>query len=364
MKTGNKSSINRDVLDRLSSGGFIPAHPLALKEDLTINEEIQRRLTRYYISCGVDGIAIGVHTTQFEIRDPEFNYFEKVLEIAADEINKVNSDPSFIKIAGICGPTSQAVREAEIAINYGYDLGLLSMGGLDSYSEQDLIERTIAVASIMPVFGFYLQPSVGGRILSYDFWQKFCEIKNVYAIKIAPFNRYHTLEVVRAVCNSNRNDEITLYTGNDDNIVLDLITPYVFKSGSQIVEKRILGGLLGHYAVWTKKSVELFRYIKKSLDNNSINLNEIMQTATEITDMNSALFDVRNNFIGSISGVHEILRRQGLMEGIQCLSPTEKLSNGQAEELDRVVSQYEKWVDDDYVKEFIEKDKLITYGPE
>src|SRR5690554_227698 len=255
MKTGNKSSINRAVLDRLSSGGFIPAHPLALKEDMTINEEIQRRLTRYYISCGVDGIAIGVHTTQFEIRDPEFNYFEKVLEIAADEIKKVNTDPSFIKIAGICGETSQAVKEAETAVNYGYDLGLLSMGGLDSYSEQDLIERTKAVAQEIPVFGFYLQPSVGGRIFSYSFWKEFCDIDNVYAIKTAPFNRYHTLEVVRAICNSRRNKEISLYTGNDDNIVLDLITPYRIHTGDRLVEKRFVGGLLGHYAVWTKKSV-------------------------------------------------------------------------------------------------------------
>lgn len=358
MKTNSKTIINKAVLDRLKSGGFIPAHPLALNEDLTINEEIQRRLTRYYISCGVDGIAIGVHTTQFEIRDPEFNYFERVLKIAADEIKKVNPEPSFIKIAGICGPTSQAIREAEIAVGYDYDLGLLSMGGLDSYSEQDLIERTRAVARIIPVFGFYLQPSVGGRIFSYDFWKEFCEIENVYAIKIAPFNRYHTLEVVRALCNSTRNEEIALYTGNDDNIVVDFITPYRFNTGGKIIKKRIVGGLLGHYAVWTKKSVELFQQIKKGFANDSLDFDEILQTAIEVTDMNSALFDVTNNFVGSISGVHEVLRRQGLMEGIWCLNPAEKLSDGQSEELDRVISQYEKWIDDDFVSEFLRNDKL------
>lgn len=350
--------INQTVLNRVKQGGFIPAHPLALNEDLSINEKLQRRLTRYYLSCGVDGLAVGVHTTQFEIRDLKFNYFEKVLDLAADEININNHDTSFIRIAGVCGPTEQAIREAKTAKKYGYNFALLSMGGLNSYSEKELIERTKAVSNEIGVFGFYLQPSVGGRILSYNFWKEFCEIENVFAIKIAPFNRYHTLEVVRAVCSSSRSDEIALYTGNDDNIVLDLITPYKFKVGSRMVSKRIVGGLLGHYAVWTKKSLELFNFIKQNLKNNSINYDEILQTAVEITDMNSALFDVANNFKGSISGVHEVLRRQGLLKGVWCLSPDEKMSEDQSEELDRVISQYEKWIDDDYVKEFIENDKL------
>lgn len=349
---------NKVVLDRVKHGGFIPAHPLALNEDLTINEKLQRRLTRYYISCEVDGLAVGVHTTQFEIRDPKFNYFERVLELAADEINKFSSDSSFIRIAGVCGPTKQAINEAKIAKRHGYDFALLSMGGLDSYSEKDLIERTKSVANELAVFGFYLQPSVGGRVLSYNFWREFCEIENVFAIKIAPFNRYHTMEVVRAVCDSSRYNEIALYTGNDDNIVLDLITPYEFKVGSKIVNKRFVGGLLGHYAVWTKKSVELFNYIKNNLKNNSLNYDEILQIAVEVTDMNSALFDVANNFKGSISGVHEVLKRQGLMDGVWCLNPAEQMSEGQSEELDRVIKQYGKWIDDDFVNDFIEKDKL------
>lgn len=353
------AAIDPKVLDKLKEGGVIPAHPLALRQDLTIDEEAQRRLTRYYISCGVDGIAIGVHTTQFEIRDPAFNYFERVLEIAADEINRSDIDTPFIKVAGICGSTEQAIEEAKIAKRLGYDLGLLSMGGLESLSEKELIQRTKAVACEIPIFGFYLQPSVGGRLLSYSFWEEFCSIENVYAIKTAPFNRYYTLDVVRAICLSGRSDEIALYTGNDDNIVVDLITPYVINNGDRIVEKRFVGGLLGHYAVWTKKSVELYHYLKHGLTNKNLDFEEALKIAVEVTDMNAALFDAANNFKGSIAGIHEVLRRQRLMEGTWCLNPMEKLSEGQVAELDRVVAQYEQWTDDGYVKEFILKDNAI-----
>ena len=337
--------MNKEVYKKLFDGAFIPAHPLALNSDLSIDEESQRGLTRYYISCGVDGIAIGVHTTQFEIRDPKFNYYETVLKIASEEIGKSGKDNSFIKVAGICGPVSQAIQEANIAIKHGYHLGLLSMGGLGAISEDDLIERTKAVAKIIPVFGFYLQPAVGGRILSYQFWEKFCEIDNVYAIKVAPFNRYYTLDVVRAVCNSNREKEIALYTGNDDNIVNDLITPYEFKVEDRYIKKRIVGGLLGHYAVWTKKSVEVFNLIKQGIKNNDLNYDEILKIGVDITDMNAALFDVNNDFRGSISGIHEVLRRQGLIKGVYCINPKEKLSPGQNEEITRVINQYNHLVD-------------------
>ena len=337
--------INKEAYNKLFEGAFIPAHPLARNADLRIDEESQRGLTQYYISCGVDGIAIGVHTTQFEIRDPEYNYYETVLKIASEEIENSGKDNSFIKVAGICGPVSQAVHEAEIAKKHGYHLGLLSMGGLGNISEDDLIERTKAVAKVIPVFGFYLQPAVGGRILSYKFWERFCEIDNVYAIKVAPFNRYYTLDVVRAICNSSREKEIALYTGNDDNIVNDLITPYEFKVEDRYVKKRIVGGLLGHYAVWTKKSVEVFNLIKQGVKNNNLNYDEILKIGTEITDMNAALFDVNNNFKGSISGIHEVLRRQGLMKGIHCINPKERLSPGQNEEITRVIDQYSHLVD-------------------
>ena len=290
------ATMDLKVRERLMHGGVIPAHPLALNEDLTIDEKAQRRLTRYYISCGVDGVAVGVHTTQFEIRDPQYNYYERVLKMAAEEIERANVDPSFIKVAGICGPTEQAVSEAKVAKQLGYDLGLLSMGGLDSLSEQELIDRTKAVAKEIPVFGFYLQPSVGGRIFSYQFWEEFCKIENVLAIKAAPFNRYYTLDVVRAICHSGRSEEIALYTGNDDNIVIDLITPYTIEVEGKIIEKRIVGGLLGHYAVWTKKSVELFNLIVNGLKDNSLNYEEMLKIAVEVTDMNAALFDVANNF--------------------------------------------------------------------
>lgn len=337
--------IDKEVYKKLFEGAFIPAHPLALNSDLSIDEKSQRGLTRYYISCGVDGIAIGVHTTQFEIRDPKYNYYETVLRIASEEIDNSGIDNSFIKVAGICGPVNQAIQEAEIAKKHGYHLGLLSMGGLDSISEDDLIERTEAVAKAIPVFGFYLQPAVGGRILSYQFWEKFCEIENVYAIKVAPFNRYYTLDVVRAICNSSREKEIALYTGNDDNIINDLITPYEFKVEDRLIKKRIVGGLLGHYAVWTKKSVEIFNQIKEGIRKDNLNYNELLKIGVEITDMNGALFDVSNNFQGSISGIHEVLRRQGLLKDIYCINPDEKLSPGQSEEISRVINQYNHLVD-------------------
>jgi len=347
---------NPEVLDKLMEGGFIPAHPLALNSDLTIDEQSHRRLTRYYLACGVDGIAIGVHTTQFEIRDPQFNYYRQVLEITADELSRSGKASSLIKVAGICGPVNQALEEAEIAQSLGYDLGLLSMGGLSDLSEDQLLDRTRQVAKVIPVFGFYLQPSVGGRVFSYDFWKKFCDIPNVCAIKTAPFDRYQTLDVVRAICHSGREPEIALYTGNDDNIVNDLITSYRFKVGDRVVEKRFAGGLLGHYAVWTKKSVELFRHLKEGLRKGTLDYPAVLQTGVEVTDMNSAIFDVAHRFKGSISGIHEVLIRQGLIKGIWCLSPEEKLSEGQREEIDRVISQYPHLVDDIFVKEFLLND--------
>ncbi len=352
-----KTFKNKEVYNKLMAGGFIPAHPLALNSDLTINKQSHRRLTRYYLACGVDGIAIGVHTTQFEIRDPKYNYYRRVLEITAEELLRSERFNSLIKVAGICGTVNQAIEEAKIAKSFGYDLGLLSMGGLDHLTEDQLLIRTKQVAEIIPVFGFYLQPSVGGRVFSYSFWEKFCNIENVFAIKAAPFDRYHTLDVVRAVCNSERESEIALYTGNDDNILNDLITPYRFKIKGKLVEKRFVGGLLGHYAVWTQKSAELFNKIKEGIEKDSLNFSEVLQTGVEVTDMNSAIFDTINQFKGSISGIHEVLRRQGLLDGVWCLNPKEKLSDGQAEEIQRVIEQYPHLIDDEFVKEFLLMDK-------
>jgi len=339
----------------LQQGTVIPAHPLAINARLKLDEDAQRRLTRYYLASGAGGVAVGVHTTQFEIRKPEINLLEPVLKLAADEIEKANSKKPFIKVAGIVGPVPQAIKEAELAVKYGYHLGLVSMGGLASYTEDELIKRVEAIAEIIPVFGFYLQPAVGGRILSYAFWEKFSAIPNVYAIKVAAFNRYQTLDVVRAVCHSTRRNEIALYTGNDDNIVADLLTPYRFNIMGEIVEKRFVGGLLGHYAVWTKKSVELFHEIKKCVADHS-GWEDLLAKNIEVTDMNAAIFDTANSFKGCIAGIHEVLRRQGLMKGIWCLSPEEKLSAGQSEEIDRIYAQYPYLTDDAFVKEFLSGD--------
>lgn len=341
----------------LHEGTVIPAHPLVLNKDRQLDEEKQRRLTRYYIATGVGGVAVGVHTTQFEIRKPEVNLFETVLRLAAEEINKAQLKKPFLKVAGIVGPTSNAIKEAELALKYGYHLGLVSPGGLNNYSEDDLIEHVRAVSEIIPVFGFYLQPAVGGRILSYKFWRAFADIPGVEAIKIAAFNRYQTLDVVRAVCSSERRNEIALYTGNDDNIVADLLTAYSFNINGEQVEKRFVGGLLGHWAVWTKNAVEVLNEIKQCFADDFKNTNKLLSKGIEITDMNEVIFDARNSFHGCIPGIHEVLRRQGLIEGRWCLNDKEELSPGQMEEINRIYEMYPQNTDDAFVKEFLEKDK-------
>jgi len=349
--------LDSHILKALQTGTVIPAHPLALKENLKLDERRQRLLTQYYIACGVGGLAVGVHTTQFEIRKPGIDLLEPVLKITAEEIEKSRSSHPFIKVAGVLGPTAQATREAELAKRLGYDLALVSMGGLNEYSEDQLVEHSRAVASIIPVFGFYLQPAVGGRLLSYDFWRRFAEIPNVYAIKVAAFNRYQTLDVLRAVCNSDSRDRISLYTGNDDNIVADLITPFRFTVNGKLVEKKFVGGLLGHWAVWTKSAVELLKKIKLQQTDNEV-VQKLLSEGVKVTDMNAAIFDVANAFHGCIPGIHEVLRRQGLLDGTWCLNPKEQLSQGQMEEIDRVIQSYPEYVDDDFVKEFLEKMKV------
>ncbi len=338
----------------LQQGTVIPAHPLVLNQTLEMNESRQRLLTRYYIASGAGGVAVGVHTTQFEIRNPEINLLDPVLKVVADEIENAGLKRPFIKVAGICGPTAQAIREAELSVKYGYHLGLLSMGGLNDYTEEELIERARVISEIIPVFGFYLQPAVGGRKLSYRFWKAFAEIKNVRAIKIAAFNRYQTLDVVRAVCHSSRVNDIALYTGNDDNIVADLLTPYQFTVNGQLVEKKIVGGLLGHWAVWTTKAVELLNEIKMCIADGYKGVDKLLAKGIQITDMNAALFDTDNAFKGCIAGIHEVLRRQGLIKGTWCLNPEERMSPGQAEELDRVCAMY-PWMTDDLFAENILK---------
>ena len=353
----NLATLNSAVNGILQQGAVIPAHPLALKKNLQIDEERQRLLSRYYLSCGVGGLAVGVHTTQFEIRNPTINLLESVLRITAEEIQRAALDHPFIKVAGICGPISQAIKEAELACKYEYNLGLLSMGGLPEYSESQLIERAFAIAEIIPVFGFYLQPAVGGRLLSYQFWTKLAEIQNVQAIKVAAFNRYKTLDVVRAVCYSDRREAIALYTGNDDNIVADLLTSFKFEIEGKTVEKRFVGGLLGQWAIGTKAAVHLFQQVRESDKKENLAIKELLAIGASITDMNAAIFDANNSFHGCIPGIHEVLRRQGLLKGGWCLDPRVQLSPGQMEEIERVYKCYPQYTDDAYVKEFLSKEQ-------
>jgi len=348
--------LKENVKKLLFDGTVIPAHPLALTRELQLDEPKQRALTRYYMASGAGGVAVGVHTTQFEIRDPGVNLFEKVLAIAAEEIDRAALKRPFIKVAGICGLTEQALKEAEIAVRYGYDLGLVSMAAFKTQPEQEILAHVRKVAEVIPVFGFYLQAAIGGRVYSYDFWQQFAEIPHVYAIKVAAFNRYQTLDVVRAVAHSHRRDEIALYTGNDDNILADLLTPYRFEIEGETIEKRFVGGLLGHWAVWTEKAVELFVAVKHTLATGYADAGSMLSMNIAVTDMNAAIFDPAHAFDGCITGVHEVLRRQGLLDGIWTLNPNETLSPGQYEEITRVIAAYPHLVDDAFVARFLENE--------
>lgn len=330
--------------EKLRSGLAIPAHPLALKSSRKLDEQRQRALTRYYLAAGAGGIAVGVHTTQFAIRDPKFNLLKPVLSLASEECR----DRDVVKIAGVCGKREQAVAEAELAASLQYDAALLSLADLRDQSVAQLIDHATTISRILPVIGFYLQPAVGGRVLSSEFWRKFIEIENVVAIKVAPFNRYQTLDVVRALADSGRAHEIALYTGNDDNILLDLLTK--FDVGSDPV--RFSGGLLGHWAVWTKTAVSHLAMIQELKDSIP---SEVLALAQQVTDANAALFDVAHSFHGCIAGIHEILRRQGLLEGRWCLDPAEDLSPGQMEEIDRVCRAYPHLQDDKFVKEHLDE---------
>jgi dihydrodipicolinate synthase/N-acetylneuraminate lyase len=328
-----------NVRQRLAEGLVIPAHPLALTSTRKLDERRQRALTRYYAAAGAGGVAVGVHTTQFAIRDPQIGLYQPVLELAMEETAKAD----IVKVAGVCGPRRQAVKEAELAHQLGYDAVLLSMGGLNELSVDQLVDHAQAVAEIVPVIGFYLQPSVGGRQLPYEFWREFAKIENVVAVKVAPFNRYQTIEVLRGLIDSGRAREISLYTGNDDNILIDLLTRWNF--GGQTL--RIVGGLLGHWAVWTSKAVEHLALAKRKDLKPPI---ELLTLAQQITDANAAFFDPSHGFAGCIAGIHEVLRRQGLLDGIWCLDESESLSPGQSAEIDRVYKAYPHLCDDSFVR--------------
>jgi hypothetical protein len=325
----------------------IPAHPLALTGAGKLDERHQRALTRYYLAAGAGGVAVGVHTTQFAIRDASIALFEPVLALAAEEMARADRSRGVpvVRVGGICGSTPQATREAQLMRDLGYHAGLLSLAALARASDDDLLVHCRVVSEIIPVVGFYLQPSVGGRPLSYAFWRRFAEIPDVVAIKIAPFNRYQTLDVVRAVTEAGRGD-IALYTGNDDSIVADLVTPFRFAAGAGTATRRIVGGLLGHWAVWTRSAVDLLDECHRVSDSVP---NELLLRGMEVTDANAAFFDAAHGFAGCIAGLHAVLLRQGLLASMRCLDPAETLSPGQMEEIDRVYQAYPRLNDDEFV---------------
>ena len=332
------------VREKLLSGLVIPAHPLALTAQRRLDERRQRALTRYYLAAGAGGIAVGVHTTQFAIRNPKFSLLRPVLELAIHEM----SGHEVVKIAGVCGKQEQAHDEAELAAALGYDAVLLSLADLRNEPLHMLLDHARSISSMIPIIGFYLQPSVGGYVLPYQFWRELAEIKNLVAIKVAPFNRYQTLDVMRAVADSGRAQEIALYTGNDDHILLDLMTE--FDLGGTLV--RFAGGLLGQWAVWTKTAVG---HLERIRDRSHGELDGLLTLAQQLTDANAAIFDPANNFRGCIPGIHEILRRQGVLQGRWCLDPNEELSPGQSEEIDRVCQAYPHLQDNAFVQEHLDE---------
>ncbi len=341
----HRTDLPDHILDTLRKGVVIPAHPLALDQARRFDRRRQRALSRYYIDAGAGGLAVGVHTTQFQIRDA--GLYGPVLELAAETVAEWASRP-VVKIAGMVGPTAQAVSEAETAVSLGYHAGLLSLAAFRNASEDDIVEHCRRVAEEIPLVGFYLQPAVGGVLLPVSFWRRFGGIDNVVAIKMAPFNRYHTLDVIRGIVEAGAEDRITLYTGNDDHIVLDLLTPYTFERGGERVTARIRGGLLGHWCVWTKGVVDMLGSIHAAVDGGPIDPAMLTLDAA-VTDCNGAFFDVANAFRGCIAGCHEVLRRQGLLEGTWCLDPDESLSPGQAGEIDRVYAAYPELNDDAFI---------------
>ena len=347
--------MDNQIKQQIKDGAMIPAIPLALDNNRKWDERRQRAVLRYYFDAGVGGVGIGVHTTQFEIRKPEIGLFQPVLELGIEEIIRAEKrlNRTLLRVAGICGKTSQAVSEAKLISEMGYHAGLLNVSAMNGESIDSIVEHCRLVAEVIPVFGFYLQTAVGGVLLPYEFWRRFAEIENVAAIKMAPFNRYQTFDVVRAVIESGRED-IALYTGNDDNIVIDMLAPYRIKTANGIVERRITGALLGHYAVWTKKSAEIFEKCKNEALKDSVS-SEMLILANEVTDTNAVFYDAANNFAGCRAGLHEVLRRQGIFENTFCLDSNETLGAGQIEEIHRVYKAYPHLNDDDFVAQHLDE---------
>jgi len=349
MKSSSGIDSEQAAYDVLHAGTVIPAHLLALTAQRTLDERRQRALTRYYLDAGVGGLAVGVHTTQFAIR--ERGMFERVLELAAEESRTWTSRPIAL-VAGLIGDTEQARAEAQTARRLGYHAGLLNLAALKSWSEDQLLAHCRAIAEEIPLIGFALLPEVGGFHLSFDFWRQFAEIENVIAIKMAPFNRYRTLDIVRAVVAARAENRVALYTGNDDHIVLDLLQPFAIPRDGATVTVRIRGGLLGHWSVWTHAAVQQFTDL--TVERSEVP-HHLLALDSVVTDCNSAIYDAAHDFAGCIPGCHEILRRQGLFEGTWCLDENETLSPGQLTEIERVYAEHPRMNDDSFVRENLDR---------
>lgn len=352
----SRSHVDSRVREILKKGVVIPAHPLALNSARTLDERRQRALSRYYIAAGVGGLAVGVHTTQFQIHDPKVGLLRPVLSIAAEEFDRGDAtrEVPLVRVAGICGETLQAMAEASRARELKFHFGLLSLGAMRGQSIDQLVSHSRAVAEVLPLFAFYLQPKVGGIELRYEFWRRLCELENVAAIKIAAFDRYRSLDVFRAVIDSGR-DDIALYTGNDDNIMVDLLSPYRFAADEARCERRIVGGLLGQWAVWTSTAVALHQRCREIVNEQQAIPRDLLRIANDLTDANGAIFDAANDFRGCVPGIHEVLRRQGLLEGTWCLDEHEVLSSGQSEEISRVCAAYPHLADDEFVTRHLDE---------
>ncbi len=352
-------AVSEEVRAALRRGLVIPAHPLALTAERRLDERRQTALTRYYCDAGAGGVAVGVHTTQFAIRDAKVGLLEPVLRLAMTAVraHRERTGARLLTVAGVCGPTPQAVAEASLARSLGYDLGLLSLGALGAATNDELLAHCRRVADVMPLFGFYLQLAVGGRILDYGFWRALLELPDVAAIKVAPFNRYQTLDVMRAVADSGRASEVALYTGNDDSIVADLLTTFPADAGADQAPVRFAGGLLGQWAVWTSKAVGLLARAREARRSGT-GVVDLLAEGAELTDANAAIFDASHGFAGCISGIHEVLRAQGLLAGRWCLDPNEDLSPGQLEEIQRVRAAYPRLADDAFV--FQNRDRWLA----
>lgn len=344
------------IAGRLRQGVVIPACPLALDANRRLDERRQRALVRYYADAGAGGLAVAVHTTQFAIRAPQHGLFRPVVELIAEELDRADGrrDEPMIRIAGVCGRTKEAVAEAHLVRDHGYHAALVSLGALKDATEAELFYHCSVLAEVIPLIGFYLQPAVGGRILPISFWRRLAELKNLIAIKIAPFNRYQTIDVIRALIEVGRYDT-ALYTGNDDNFIADLVTPYRFQNCEGKAELRIRGGILGQWAVWTKKAVRQLELCHQVVAAEQGIPVELLRLNVEFTDVNAAVFDVANNFAGCIPGIHEVLRRQGLLAGNWCLDPRETLSTGQSAEIDRVCRDYPHLNDDGFIRQNLDR---------